>query len=101
MAEIVEILESSPSQMSYDIVPLPGKFYTFVYQPKTPRIEYDEYPLIACVGLEKWGFRGLNYHWGSWRNYTWEEVVGYPYIIYPQEIKTLRSIPYQKKQLNI
>jgi len=101
MVEIVGILESGDREMSVDTVPLPGKFYTYVYQPKTPRIEYDEHPLIACMAVEKWGFRGLNYHWGTWRNYSWEEIVGYPYIIYPSEIKTMRQIPYQKFKLNI
>jgi len=95
MLDILEIAKE------YDVLPLPGKYYTFVYKAKTPRIQYDEYPLIACVGVYKWGFRGLNYHWGDFRNYTWEEVIGYTHVIYPTELDTLRSIPYQKFKLNI
>ena len=40
-----------------------GGFYTFVYNAKTPKITYDQHPLIACVDLFSWGFRGLNFHW--------------------------------------
>ena len=24
-----------------------GRYYTFIYDPKTPRIRYDEFPIIA------------------------------------------------------
>ena len=64
MAEVLERL----SQV--EVVPDVGRYYTFIYRPKTPRIRYDEYPLIACTDVNRWGFKGLNYHWGSWRNYT-------------------------------
>ena len=39
------------------LYPEPGKFYTFVYNPKTPNIEYDQHPLIACTELYNWGLR--------------------------------------------
>ena len=94
MLALLEVLTAST------ILPEEGRYYTFVYSPKTPRIEYDEYPLIACVGLFKWGFRGVNYHWGTFRNYTWEEVVGSMYLVYPNEVDIMRSIPYQKFRLN-
>ena len=29
------------------LYPEPGKFYTFIYNAKTPNIEYDQHPLIA------------------------------------------------------
>ena len=45
------------------LYPEPGKFYTFIYRPKTPNIEYDQHPLIACTSLERWGFKGINFHW--------------------------------------
>ena len=41
------------------LYPEPGKFYTFIYNPKTPEIEYDQHPLIACTSLEKWGLKQL------------------------------------------
>jgi hypothetical protein len=83
-----------------EVVPDVGRYYTFIYAPKTPRIRYDQFPLIACVHIEKWGFRGYNFHWPAFRNYTWEEVVGYLHVAYPLEMNDLRSIPYQNFQIN-
>ena len=81
-------------------VPDIGRFYTFIYDPKTPRIRYDEFPLIACVGLFRWGFRGINYHWPGFRNYDWQQSIGNLYQAYPLEINDLRSIPYQNFKIN-
>ena len=64
-----------------EILPEVGKFYTFIYNPKTPNITYDQHPLIACVDLFKWGFRGLNFHWQQYRNYTWAEVAGKLHLV--------------------
>ena len=47
-----------------EYVPDPGKYYTFIYYPKTEGIRYDEHPLVAVTEIERWGFRGFNYHWG-------------------------------------
>ena len=82
------------------IYPEVGKFYTFVYNPKTPDIEYDQHPLIACVALKSWGFRGLNFHWQKYRNYTWEEVAGKLFTVKYNELDELLSIPYAKFRLN-
>ena len=81
-------------------VPDIGRFYTFIYDPKTPRIRYDQFPLIACVGLFRWGFRGINYHWPGFRNYDWQQSIGNLYQAYPLEINDLRSIPYQNFKIN-
>ena len=94
MLAIIEILTET------EVVPDVGKYYTFIYAPKTPRIRYDQFPLIACVHIEIWGFRGYNFHWPAFRNYTWEEVVGYLHTAYPLEMPDLRSIPYQNFQIN-
>jgi len=83
-----------------EIVPDVGRYYTFVYKPKTPRIRYDQNPLIACVSVERWGFKGLNYHWGKFRNYTWDEVIGNLHLLYPLEITDARSIPTQNFLIN-
>ena len=40
-----------------EIIPTVGRFYTFIYAPKTPRIRYDQFPLIACTDIQQWGFR--------------------------------------------
>ena len=94
MLAVTEILTET------EVVPDIGRYYTFIYAPKTPRIRYDQFPLIACVGLFQWGFRGYNFHWPAFRNYTWEEVVGYLHTAYPLEMNDLRSIPYQNFQIN-
>ena len=94
MLEILEVLTET------ELVPEPGKYYTFVYQPKTRNIEYDEFPLVAVTSIFQWGFRGLNFHWGQIRQYTWEEVIGQLHIVTNEEIQSLRGIPYQKMRLN-
>ena len=82
------------------LYPEPGNFYTFIYQPKTPDIQYDQQPLIACVGLFNWGFRGLNFHWQRYRNYTWAEVIGKLHVVQYQELDELLALQYGKLLLN-
>ena len=84
------------------VTPVPdvGNFYTFVYNAKTPGESYDQHPLIACMGLFPWGFRGLNFHWQKYRNYTWGELAGQLYIVQPNELDDLLAIPYAKFILN-
>ena len=82
------------------LYPEPGNFYTFIYQPKTPDIQYDQQPLIACVGLFNWGFRGLNFHWQRYRNYTWAEVIGKLHVVQYQELDELLALQYGKFLLN-
>jgi len=94
---MIEIMEVLKEEVLY---PESGKFYTFLYRPKTPEIEYDQHPLIACTSLEKWGFRGMNFHWRKYRNYTWEEVSGKLHVIKYDELDEMLSIPYAKFRLN-
>ena len=82
------------------LVPEPGNLYTFIYNPKTPNIEYDQHPLIACTDLQKWGFRGINFHWRKYRNYTWEEVAGKLHVVHPNELDELIALNYGKFRLN-
>ena len=84
------------------VTPIPnvGQFYTFIYNAKTPDITYDQHPLIACTSLERWGFKGLNYHWRQSRNYTWEELAGQLYIVQYDELDDLLNFPYGKFILN-
>ena len=95
MMELMEALNNT-------VTPVPdvGKYYAFVYNPKTPNIEYDAHPLVAVTDLFRWGFRGINFHWGGYRQYTWNEVVGQLYEIYPEELADAREIPFGKKGLN-
>ena len=37
---------------------------------------HTTHPLVAVTDVFSWGFRGLNYHWGEMRQYTFPEVVG-------------------------
>ena len=95
MLEIMELLNDT-------VTPIPevGKFYTFVYNAKTPNITYDQHPLIACTDLQSWGFKGLNFHWRQSRNYTWEELAGQLYIVDYDELDDLLRFPYGKFILN-
>jgi hypothetical protein len=81
-------------------IPEPGKFYTFVYNPKTPDIEYDQHPLIACTEVQRWGFKAINFHWRQSRNYTWEEVAGQLHIVKYEELDELIALQYGKFLLN-
>ena len=79
-----------------EAIPTVGKYYTFVYNAKTVGKQYDQHPLIACTDLFRWGFRGINFHWQSSRNYTWEELTGQVYMVKSIELDDLLSIPYAK-----
>jgi hypothetical protein len=81
-------------------IPQAGKFYIFVYAAKTPNIRYDQNPLVAVTTVFQWGFKGLNMHWGETRQYTWDEVVGSLYEVFPSEIKDLQAIPFANFRIN-
>lgn len=74
--------------------PKSGKYYIFVYNAKTSGIRYDQNPFVYVNNVYKWGFDGINYHWGEERQYTWDEVAGGMYEIYKNEIGDLRRIPF-------
>ena len=95
MLEIMDALNDT-------VTPIPdvGNFYTFVYNAKTPGEQYDQHPLIAWTSLERWGCRGLNFHWQKYRNYTWGELAGQLYIVQRNELDDLLAIPYAKFILN-
>jgi hypothetical protein len=90
MLEIMDALDVS------GFIPDPGKYYTFVYNAKTPGIQYDQHPLVAVTNVAMKGFSGFNYHWAKMRNYTWNEVAGQLYEVDPGELADLREIPYAK-----
>ena len=102
MMELMETLkdsESAPQTVES------GKYYIFVYNPKTPFIDYDQNPLVAVTDVFQWGFRGINFHWATrksqpTRQYTWTEVAGGVYEVYASEIKDLRALPFAKFRLN-
>jgi len=84
------------------VTPIPdaGTLCTFVYNAKTPGITYDQHPLVAVTEVFNWGFRGLNFHWRQYKNYTWEELAGQVYIVEKDELDDLLSIQYGKFILN-
>jgi len=103
MLEIMNVLTET------ELIPDPGNYYTFVYRAKTIKdkakqysgmpteeVYYDQHPLVAVMEVKSWGFKGLNFHWGTMRNYTWEEVLGRLHLIYSYEIDYFRSLNYAK-----
>jgi len=96
--EIMDLIRDTFEEV---VVPEVGGYYTFVYSPKTPNLQYDQYPLVAVTELFSWGFRGINYHWGDYRNYGWGEVGANSFHqISDMEIKSVRSLPFAKYLLN-
>ena len=91
MLEIMNALNNT-----VEAIPSVGKYYTFVYNAKTPNVQYDQHPLVAVTDLFGWGFRGINFHWQSSRNYTWEELTGQVYMVKSIELDDLLAIPYAK-----
>lgn len=94
MLELLNVLNETGK------VPSAGKYYIFVYNPKTPNIQYDQNPLVAVTDVFSWGFRGINFHWGEMRQYTWDEIAGSIYEVYKSELKDLETIPFMKIRLN-
>jgi hypothetical protein len=74
------------------ITPQPNKYYTFIYQAKTPRIQYDQHPFILCGSIFSWGFTGYNLHWEDSRRYTWNECSNL-FEINESEVETMSKIP--------
>ena len=78
-----------------EAIPSVGKYYTFVYNAQTAK-QYDQHPLVAVTDIFSWGFRGINFHWQSSRNYTWNELAGQLYMVKSIELDDLLAIPYAK-----
>ena len=91
MDTLTDTVTSSPSV---------GKYYVFVYNAKTPNIQYDSNPLVAVTDVFDWGFRGVNLHVGQYRNYTTNELVGQLYEVNPDELSDVRELPFVNITLN-
>lgn len=96
MVALLEVLEEQPKQTV-----TPGGLYVFVYNAKTPLVRYDQNPFVEVGDIFQWGFRGFNFHWSEPRQYTWDEVAGGVYEVYPSEVKDLMMIPFANIRLNI
>jgi hypothetical protein len=84
------------SERSY---PSPGRYYTYIYYAKTPKILYDRHPLIMAGDMLPKGFRGFNYHLGKIRQYNTvdgDRLISGLYELSQQEFETLKSVPYRK-----
>lgn len=90
MTELLDVLKDDTTDR-----PMVGSYYTFVYMAKTSGIAYDTNPLVAVTEVYQWGFRGINYHWGDIRQYTWQEIVGPLYKVYSEELKDLKALPFK------
>jgi hypothetical protein len=94
MVELLEVLQESSK------IPLPGKIYIFVYNPKTPNIRYDQNPLVGVTDVFTWGFRGINFHWNKPRQYTWDEIPGGIYEVTRSELRDLKSMQFANFKIN-
>jgi hypothetical protein len=81
------------------LYPEPGKFYTFYINQRLQTLNMINIPLIACTSLERWGFKGINFHWREGRQYTWEEVIGKLHVVKYNELMNC-SFQYGKFRLN-
>jgi len=88
MLEIMAILNETV------VIPDLGEVYTYIYNAKTPRLKYDQHPLVAVTSVNRWGFSGLNFHWNQVRNYTWNEIPGSLHLVRASELQSLLDIPY-------
>lgn len=95
MNEILSRLSGSETPLP----PVPGRYYTYVYYAKTPKIRYDRYPLIIVDSLLPRGFRGYNFHLGKYRQYNTQDgdrLVSGLYELSRDEFSILLRIPYGK-----
>ena len=93
MSEITQVVSDSVSS------PQAGQFFLFSYQPSSSG-RYDANPLVAVTDVYSWGFRGTNFHHGESRSYSFSNVSGNTYRVYPEEIKDLQALPFCKMSLN-
>lgn len=95
MISVLAVLKESDKRSVQE-----GKYYVFIYNAKTARLNYDQNPLVAVTNVFPWGFRGINFHWRKSRQYTWDEVAGGVYEVYPSELRDLQMIPFSNLRLN-
>ena len=93
MVEIEEVISDSVS------APQAGQFFMFSYSPSSSG-RYDANPLVAVTEVYSWGFRGTNFHHGEARSYSFSNVIGNTYRVYPEEITDLQTLPFGRMRLN-
>lgn len=95
-----ELMEIIMTIFDEEGLPQVGKFCTFIYFAKTPKIKYDRHPLIIVLGTDKEGFFGYNAHWRKERRYNWEQVGSSFHMLEKDEYHALRRIPYARFVIN-
>lgn len=80
-------------------LPEVGNFYTFLHIPEK-KIIYDQYPLVATMKLQEWGFDGLNFHSKNYKSYRWNSIKSKYHLIRKNEIEDLLELEYGKHRLN-
>ena len=93
MVEIEEVISDSVS------APQAGQFFMFSYSPASSG-RYDAKPLVAVTDVYSLGFRGTNFHHGEARSYSFSNVIGNTYRVYPEEITDLQALPFGRMRLN-
>lgn len=81
-------------------LPEPDKYYTYIYNAKTPGLRYDQHPLVRISSLSRDGFTGINLHWNDSRRYTYPEIVSSLYEIYQSEVSDAMELPTAYYQTN-
>lgn len=97
--KMMNLIISAIEDTNRGMIPVTGKYYTYIYYAKTPKILYDRYPLILAGNLLPRGFKGFNYHWQENRQYNTtdgDRLVTGLYEINKDEFELLKSIPYGK-----
>ena len=93
VTELEEVISDSVSP------PEAGQFFVFSYVPKKADTIFDVNPLVAVTEVYSWGFRGVNFHHGQFRTYSFSNLVGQTYRVYPEEIKDLQALAFGKLRL--
>jgi len=90
MTELISVLNEGGKSSSV------GKYYTFFYDAKTTGRSYDQHPLVGVTEVFSWGFRGINFHWRDRRQYTYDQIIGGLYEIYPEEMSDVIELNFTK-----
>lgn len=95
MFQLLKVLRETRSRASV------GEIYTFIYLPKTRNLRYDAHPVVAVTEVFSWGFRGINFHWGETRQYTWSEIISSLHLIYKEELPDVQKLNLGKIKTNM
>ena len=78
------------------IIPETDKYYVFAYKAKTPRIRYDQYPLVYVTAVYNGVSKDTTFTGRGSRQYTWAEVVTNLYEVTDEELNSVEKLPIAK-----